>query len=346
MKIVCDDKIPFIRPALLQLADEVVFLPGRDIGPEDVQDADILVVRTRTRCDHHLLQGARVRLVVTATIGYDHFDTRWLESHDILWANCPGCNATSVGQYVLCSLLALQQERDFSLHEATVGIVGVGHVGTAVAAALDTAGVRRLLLCDPPRQLAGDAAPGHKEWCTMEQLQAEADVITFHTPLTRKGPFATEHLADEAFFSALRRQPVIINAARGGVVDEVALVGALDANRVREAIIDTWEHEPNPRRALLSRAFISTPHIAGYSADGKANATRMTLEHICHFLHRTMNFDIQPPALPADFIPSSDPVQLALQLYDPRDDSRRLRTHPESFESLRGNYPLRRESCI
>lgn len=344
MKIVCDDKIPFIRPSLEQLADEVVFMPGRDIRPEDVHDADILLVRTRTRCDHRLLKGSNVRLVVTATIGFDHIDTQWLENHGIQWANCPGCNATSVGQYVLCSLLAMEQERDFQLRNATVGIIGVGHVGTAVAAALESAGVSRLLLCDPPRELAGDMAPGNHGWSPLSQLQAEADVITFHTPLTQKGAFATEHLADEAFFSALHRQPVIINAARGGVVDELALISAMDTSRVREAIIDTWEHEPNARHALLSRAFIATPHIAGYSADGKANATRMVLEHICRFMGRAMDFDIQPPTLPADFVPASDPAQRALQLYDPRTDSRRLRTHPEAFERLRSDYPLRRES--
>lgn len=345
MKIVCDDKIPYILPALKELADEVVLLPGHEIGPEEVADAEILVIRTRTHCNHRLLKGSQVRLVVTATIGFDHIDTHWLENHGIQWANCPGCNATSVAQYILCSLLALQQDRTFRLQDATVGIVGVGHVGTAVAASLQAAGVGRLLLCDPPRQLVGDLCPEGLEWNSMSRLQAEADVITFHTPLTRKGPFATEHLADEAFFKSLHRRPVIINAARGGVVDESALICALDTSSVREAIIDTWEHEPNPRHALLSRAYICTPHIAGYSADGKMNATRMTLEHICHFLHRPMNFKIQPPSLPADFVPSADANQLALQLYDPRADSRRLRDNPEAFERLRNDYPLRRESC-
>jgi len=346
MKIVCDDKIPYIQPALKQLADEVLFKAGRDIGPEDVRDADILVVRTRTRCDHRLLKGSKVQLVVTATIGYDHIDTRWLENHGVLWANCPGCNATSVAQYVRNSLLALQQDRDFRLRDATVGIIGVGHVGTAVAQALEAAGVRRLLLNDPPREAAGEKAPYGRPWCPLAQLQTEADVITFHTPLTQKGPFATEHLADEAFFQALLRQPVIINAARGGVVDEVALIGAMDASRVREAVIDTWEHEPNPRRALLTRAFIATPHIAGYSADGKANATRMTLERICRFMGRDMDFDIVPPSLPADFVPASDADLLALQLYDPRADSRQLRARPEAFERLRSDYPLRRECYL
>ena len=344
MKIVCDDKIPFIRPAVEQLADEAVFKAGRDITAADVRDADILLVRTRTRCDSQLLQGSRVQLVVTATIGYDHLDTRWMEEHAIQWSNCPGCNATSVGQYVRNSLLALQQQRPFRLADATVGVVGVGHVGTAVVAALEAAGVKQLLLNDPPRQAAGETAPGGRHWCSLQQLQAEADVITFHTPLTQQGPFPTEHLADDAFFAALQHQPVIINAARGGVVDEEALLAAMQQGLVRDVIIDTWEHEPDVSRTLLERAFIATPHIAGYSADGKANATRMTLARVCHFLGRPMDFTILPPSLPEDFTPVTDPVQQALQLYDPRADSSRLKAEPTAFERLRGDYPLRRES--
>lgn len=342
MKIVCDDKIPYILPALRMLADEVTALPGSDICNADVTDADILVVRTRTRCDHRLLKHSKVRLVVTATIGFDHLDTRWLTSHGIEWHNCPGCNATSVGQYVRNSLLALQQERPFCLHEATVGIVGVGHVGTAVMEALHEAGVQHILLNDPPREEAGDTAPLGK-WNTLGQLQAEADVITLHTPLTTQGCHATHHLCDETFFNGLRRQPILINAARGGIVDEVALIAALERSRIREAIIDTWEHEPNIRRELLHKAFIGTPHIAGYSADGKANATRMALAHICRFLGKPMDFDIHPPTLPADIVLSKNPDERALQLYDPRRDSQQLKMRPETFEQLRGNYPLRRE---
>ena len=342
MKIVCDDKIPYILPALRMLADEVAVLPGRDICATDVADADILVVRTRTRCDHRLLKHSKVRLVVTATIGFDHLDTRWLTNHGIEWHNCPGCNATSVGQYVRNSLLALQQERPFSLRDATVGIIGVGHVGTAVLEALQEAGVQHILLNDPPREEAGDEAPCGK-WCALEQLQAEADVITLHTPLTTKGRHATHHLCDEAFFSGLRRQPILVNAARGGIVDEVALMAALERSCIREAIVDTWEHEPVIRRELLRKAFIGTPHIAGYSADGKANATRMALEHICRYLGRPMEFDIRPLPLPADIVLADDPGERALQLYDPRRDSQQLKMRPETFEQLRGNYPLRRE---
>lgn len=343
MKIVCDDKIPYIRPALLELADQVLFKPGKDITADDVRDADILVVRTRTKCDSRLLAGSRVFLVATATIGYDHLDTQWLESHGIAWANCPGCNASSVGQYVRNCLLQLQRQRGLQLKDATLGIIGVGHVGTAVLEAVQPLGLRKTLLFDPLRQALNDVAPGGLEWNSLQRLQEEADIITFHTPLTTEGPYPTLHMADDTFMRQLGRKPVIINAARGGVVDEEALLYALKEGRVSEAVIDTWEHEPDIRRDLLQQAFIATPHIAGYSADGKANATRRVLCHICRMLFRPMNFNIQPPALPASFRPSQDPEELALQLYDPLIDTRSLKEEPEAFERLRGNYPLRRE---
>ncbi len=343
MKIVVDDKIPYILPALHELADEVVAKAGSSITTADVVDADILVVRTRTRCNQALLANSRVRLIVTATIGFDHLDTAYLKAAGIEWHNCPGCNATSVAQYIRNSLWVLRQTCGLDLEKATIGIVGVGHVGTAVAEALTQAGLRRLLLNDPLCEARGEVAPCDSSWCTLEQIQAEADIVTFHTPLTRDGVAPTFHLADASFFQHLHKPIVLLNAARGGVVDEDALLQAMDEGKVSQAVIDTWEGEPNLRADLLQRAFIATPHIAGYSADGKANATRMTLATICQFLGRPMTFDIQPPALPA---PSSLPlgsVEQDLQLYDPRHDSMALKEHPEQFEHLRGHYPLRRE---
>lgn len=348
MKIVCDDKIPYIEPCLRALTDDVVMKPGRDITADDVRDAHILIVRTRTRCDASLLSGSKVFLVATATIGYDHLDTRWLESHGIAWANCPGCNASSVGQYVNSSLLQLQRQRGVDLKSCTLGIVGVGHVGTAVLRSVTEGkpgaplGLRRILLCDPPRQQAGDAAPEGYEWCSMERIREEADIITLHTPLTREGDYATWHLLDEHFFDGLRGR-ILINAARGGVVNERALLRAMNDGAVSDVVLDTWENEPHVDEELLRRAFIATPHIAGYSADGKANATRMTLRHVCHFFFRPMDFDIQPPSLPVDFRPSEDAEERALQLYDPLTDTQRLKAQPEGFEQQRSAYPLRRE---
>lgn len=331
MKAVVDDKIPYIKGQIEQLVDEVVYLPGGCIDREAVNAADILVVRTRTRCNHQLLQGSSVRLVVTATIGFDHLDTEYLQQAGIRWTNCPGCNATSVSQYVHNALECITSPGK------VVGVVGVGHVGRLVAADLQAAGYN-VLTCDPPRARK-ETDFNHT---SLEQLAACCDIITFHTPLTYEGQDATFHLADTTFLASLQRKPIIINSSRGEVVDNTALVQALDAGLVRAAIIDTWENEPDINRKLLQRAFIATPHIAGYSADGKANATRMTLQAIADFLHKPFTLNIQPTVLPAGFH-YGEVREGPLRLYDPRVDSDRLKAHPEDFEHLRGNYPLRRE---
>ena len=361
-KIVCDDKIPYIQPALRQLTDRLVLKPGQEIGPDDVRDAQFLVVRTRTRCDEHLLGGSSVLLVATATIGYDHLDTQWLSSHGIAWSNSPGCNASSVGQYVSCSLLQLKRRRGVDLSRSTLGVVGVGHVGTAVLKAVQPLGLKNILLCDPPKEAAGEAAPEGFAWSPLDRICREADIITFHTPLTHDGPAPTYHLADRRFFDALRPNPgrIIINAARGGVVDEQALLDAMDQGTVREAVIDTWEDEPDINPQLLRRAFVATPHIAGYSADGKANATRMSFEAVAGYLGLQVAFDVQPPAqtnaygtaassgiavapttAPAAMLPRPGSI---LWHYDPRHDSTLLKRDASGFEWQRGHYPLRREA--
>ncbi len=334
MKAIVDDKIPYIHGQIEQLVDTVTYLPGSEIGREDVRDADILIVRTRTHCNRQLLEGSSVRLVVTATIGYDHLDTDYLDQAGIQWTNCPGCNATSVAQYVRNSLLALQQDgmlpTDLSL--LTIGIVGVGHVGSHVKQEAERLGLN-ILCSDPPKGLT----------TTLEELAGRCDIITFHTPLTCEGEHATYHLADERFFNLLRRQPLIVNTSRGPVVDNLALVRALDCRQVSHAVVDVWEGEPHPLPALLERACIATPHIAGYSADGKANATRMTLKAVCQHLHQPFQLHIEPPSPPHPYAYGSV-TEGPLRLYDPRVDSQRLKAHPEHFEWLRGNYPLRREA--
>ena len=334
MKVIVDDKIPYIHEAISRIADEVVFLPGNAITADEVQDADALIVRTRTLCDRRLLDGSKVQFIATATIGFDHLDIEFLHEAGIQWTNCPGCNAGSVAQYIHSSLILLQQERGLSLSQSTLGIVGVGHVGSLVAEVGRKLGMK-VLLCDPPRAKRGDIG-----FIPLAELMNQADVITFHTPLVRDGEYPTVHMADEHFFSSLTRVPIIINTSRGDVIDEQALLSALEKGIIREAIIDVWEHEPNINLRLLNRVYLGTPHIAGYSADGKANATRMALEALCrHFKLCNCSFTITPPPAPANANPS-DP----LSLYDPRRDSRALKLNPEKFEQLRGNYPLRRET--
>ena len=340
MKIVVDDKIPYIREKLALLADDVVYLKGAEICAEDVHDADALIVRTRTHCDERLLAGSRVQFVATATIGFDHIDTDYMAKAGIYWTNCPGCNAGSVAQYLECSLLLLQQQKGLDLQHATIGIVGCGHVGSKVKLVAERLGMC-VLVCDPPLK-EKDANSHHltpNTFVPMDVIERDADVITFHVPLTHEGQYATWHLGNDDFFHCLSRVPYIINTSRGEVVDNEALLAALNEGRIRDAVIDVWEHEPLLSLELLKRVYVGTPHIAGYSADGKVNADNMVIDALCQHFGLQHPGAIKPPSLPVDILYTGDP----LQLYNPLDDSQKLKQHPENFESLRNNYPLRRE---
>ena len=376
MKLIIDDKIPFIRGQAERVADEVVYLPGSKIGPDDVRDADALIVRTRTHCNRQLLEGSRVRFIATATIGFDHLDTDYLNEAGIVWTNCPGCNATSVAQYVRNALIEAEREGIVKLSEASLGIVGYGHVGRAVCESLRPY-VKEILLNDPPLEneefllrQATQASPNvaerrmkdegfdvahepekrgtpdsslfthHSTFKSLTDLASSCDIISFHTPLTAEGPYPTFHLANEKFFQSLKRKPLLINAARGGVVDEAALLDAMDKGRVRQAIIDTWEGEPAINRALLSKVFIGTPHIAGYSADGKANATLMALRALVRWQSSLGSIDIEPMF---DIHPPLAQPERTGIFYSPTSDSNQLKESPQNFENLRGNYLLRRE---
>ena len=336
MKVIIDHKIPYIEEAIKKIADEVVFLPGHAFTKEVVKDADVLIVRTRTRCNRELLEGSQVKFIATATIGYDHIDTDYCAEAGIVWTNCPGCNAGSVEQYVHSVLLLLKRNKGLDLANSTIGIVGVGHVGSRVKHMAESLGMR-VLQNDPPR-----ADKGEQGFVDLETIAQECDVITFHTPLNREGKYATYHLAEEEFLFSLKRTPYIINSSRGEVVDTASLLAALSAGKVKDAIIDTWEYEPRISRELLSVAYLGTPHIAGYSADGKANATRMVLEALCRFFDIHADFDISLPELSvAEF--SEDKDEAHLQAYNPISDSERLKLTPDKFEWFRGNYPIRRE---
>lgn len=336
MKVIVDNKIPYIKGNIEKIADEVVYLPGHAFTKEEVKDADALIVRTRTLCNAELLEGSSVKFIATATIGFDHIDVDYCREAGIVWTNCPGCNAGSVEQYVHASLLLLKHHKGLDLKKAVLGIVGVGHVGKRVQRMAEALGMR-VLLNDPPREDSGE--PG---FVSLQTIAEESDVITFHTPLNREGKYKTFHLADAGFFSGLKRTPSIINSSRGEVVDASALLDALEEGKVKDAVIDTWEGEPDISLELLRKVFIGTPHIAGYSADGKANATRMSLEALCRYFGKTAEFSIAPPALPLKTY-SDDAEKAYLEVYNPMEDSARLKENPEKFEWFRGNYPLRRE---
>ena len=323
MKVIVDNKIPYIEGVIEKIADEVVYLPGGGFTKELVKDADALIVRTRTHCNRELLEGSQVKFIATATIGYDHIDTAYCQKAGIEWTNCPGCNAGSVEQYVCSALQLLSTKKGLDLKNATLGVIGVGHVGSRVVRMAESLGMR-VLKNDPPR-----ADKGESGFVGLETIARECDVITFHTPLIREGKYRTFHLADEDFFFGLHRTPFVINSSRGEVVDTASLLVALAAGRVKDVVIDTWEYEPMISRELMEVAFLATPHIAGYSADGKANATRMSLEALCRFFGIDADFQIYPQEGPDD--------------YDPTRDSEWLKKSPEKFEWFRGNYPVRRE---
>ncbi|MBO5251059.1 MAG: 4-phosphoerythronate dehydrogenase PdxB [Bacteroidaceae bacterium] len=336
MKVIVDNKIPYIKGIVEKIADEVVYLPGNAFTVQEVKDADALIIRTRTLCNRALLEGSKVKFIATATIGYDHIDTNYCRETGIVWTNCPGCNASSVEQYVHSVLLLLKREKGLQLREATLGVVGVGHVGSKVAAMAEALGMK-VLRNDPPREDEGEAG-----FVCLQTIARECDVITFHTPLNREGKYKTYHLANEDFFQSLERTPYLINSSRGEVVDTPALLSALEQGKVRDAIIDTWEKEPDIDLDLLRKAFIATPHIAGYSADGKANATRMALEALCRFFGKQVEFEVNPPALPEKNYSEDEEIAF-LEVYNPKRDSEWLKAEPEKFEWFRGNYPLRRE---
>ncbi|WP_294627602.1 4-phosphoerythronate dehydrogenase PdxB [uncultured Bacteroides sp.] len=338
MKIIIDDKIPYIKEAAREIADEVIYVPGKDFTPQLVRDADALIVRTRTHCNRELLEGSQVKFIATATIGFDHIDTDYCKQAGIKWTNAPGCNSASVAQYIQSSLLVWKAARNKKPDELTIGIIGVGNVGKKVAKIAQDLGMH-ILLNDPPRE----EKEGNHSFTSLHKIAEECDIITFHVPLYKEGKYKTFHLADENFFYSLKRQPLIINTSRGEVIETNALSDALDRQAVSDAIIDVWEHEPEIDRQLLEKVIIGTPHIAGYSADGKANATRMSLDALCQFFQITRKYEIKTPTPASPVIYAKSREEAILQIYNPTEDSNRLKDRPERFETLRGDYPLRRE---
>lgn len=338
MKVVIDDKIPYIKGILESMGVETLYISGSEINAGIVRDADALVIRTRTHCNRQLLEGSKVRFIATATIGFDHIDTEYCHQAGIVWRNAPGCNAASVAQYLQSVLILLKSQKGKKLDRMTMGIVGVGHVGSQVEKVARKWGMR-VLLNDLPRE----DAEGRRMFVSLNQIMEESDVISFHVPLIKEGKYKTFHLADTDFFHSLKRRPFIINTSRGSVIETGALLESLKSEMISDACIDVWENEPNINLDLLKNVFIGTPHIAGYSADGKSNATQMSLHFLCNFFGLEENFHISPPA-PADTkIQASSYEEALLKIYDPCWDSKMLKNNPRRFEYLRGNYPLRRE---
>ena len=344
MKIVADNTVPYLKGIAEPIAD-VTYLTSKEFTPEQIHNADALIVRSIDKCTRELLEGSQVKLITSATIGFDHIDTQYCEEAGITWKNSPGCNAVSVAQYILAGLIILSLVRKEKLQGKTIGIIGVGHVGKEVQK-LCTAFGLNVLLNDPPRT----EIEGQKEFVSLDTIAEQADIITFHTPLTKTGRYATFHLAGKDFFSKLKKNPWFINASRGAVHDTEALLQAYQTGKISEMIIDCWENEPTINLELLSHTTIATPHIAGFSADGKANGTRMCLEHIESFFH--LQFDkiknVVPPALEnpiidLDKFTENRIEQAVLKSFNPLYVDKMLRENPNKFEWYRNNYQHPRE---
>ena len=359
MRIVIDENIPVAE--LFARHGELTVLPGRNLVAADVQDADALIVRSITRVGPELLQASKVRFVGTCTIGTDHLDTAWLDAAGIGWSNAPGCNARSVVEYVLAALQVLAVRRQVQLSERRFGIVGVGEVGQRLANLLGGLGWQ-VLLCDPPRE-AGGKAPGvpglsDQEFVSLDELLERCDVICLHTPLTGQGRWPTRHLLSAARLKKLKSGSWLLNAGRGPVIDNAALLEQLQTRPDLAVVLDVWEHEPQVDPQLAALCELATPHIAGYSLDGKIRGTHMIYQAFCR--HFGLDAGVMPK-YPAAEIAAVDVgrsmtaerllEQLSLMFYQPGVDDAALRAtlalEPEqralAFDRLRREYRVRRE---
>ncbi len=365
MIIVADENIPLVQEAFGTLG-QVVTLPGRSITADVLRQtkAEVLIVRSVTGVGPELLRGSSVRFVGTATIGTDHLDLAFLKKEKIEFASAPGCNANSVAEYVIAALLFLARGKGFNLEGKSLGVIGVGNVGSRVATKAQALGMK-VLLNDPP--LA--RSTGEPRYLPLEALM-DADFLTLHVPLTREGLDATYQMVNEDFLARMRPDSILINTSRGLVVDEKALKVVLRNGRIAAAVLDVWEHEPSIDVQLLGLVALGTPHIAGYSLDGKVNGTFMVYQALCRYSglqpqwrpDEVLSNRKQPP-LSLDNVPQDiEEVQrtrqvedviggLVRQLYDIQKDDANLRKITELnaeergayFDRLRKEYPVRRE---
>lgn len=343
LKIVADKAIPFLEGVFDPYAD-MTYLPGDKIGPEDVRDADVLMVRTRTKCNADLLESSKVKFIATATIGTDHIDFPYCDSKGIVVRNAPGCNAGGVMEYVFSALYGLASRKSISLQGDTIGIIGVGHVGSLIERMGRALGFK-ILKCDPPRA----EAEGSFGFCDLEYLLQNSQIVTLHVPLDE----TTRGMADSEFFSLMQPGAFFINAARGEVVCDDALKAAIP--KLGPVIIDTWNHEPDIDLDLMDKVAIATPHIAGYSYQGKQNGTAAAVRAVAHYFGITELYEF----FPKTDLPENEAVKLELKdlnqgeiasvlqyNYPIFTDDFMLRLNPENFDKLRSEYNYRREVYI
>ncbi|MFV0522246.1 MAG: 4-phosphoerythronate dehydrogenase [Mangrovibacterium sp.] len=347
MKIVIDNKIPYIKGVLEPFA-KVLYCNGADIDNQLIKDADAIVIRTRTQCNSKLLESTSVKLIVTATIGFDHIDTDYCRKSHIKWVNAPGCNSSSVEQYVAAALVHIATKQKLKLSQLTIGIIGVGNVGSKIARIAKLLSMK-VLLNDPPRA----RKEGNDNFVSLEEIKQKSDIISLHVPLNKTGIDANFHLINEPFIHECTRHPFIINTCRGEVTDSIALINGMKTNRLQGLIIDCWENEPNINDELLELATIATPHIAGYSKDGKANGTSHSIQALSAFFNFGINnwkcINIEEPKTNEINLNGKDKTtqeivtEAILATYKIDEDSKLLQCNKSQFENLRGSYPVRRE---
>jgi len=347
IKIIADNKIPYLKGVLEPYAD-IEYYPGKMITSRIVKDADALFIRTRTKCNRDLLDGSNVKFITSATIGFDHIDTDYCKKQKIIWTNAPGCNSSSVQQYVASALVTLSRKHGFSLRNKTLGVIGVGHVGTKVVSLAEYLGIN-VLLNDPPR-IRNESPCG---FVTLEGILRDCDIITFHVPLNMSGEDKTYHMIDDKLLEQTNHDSFVINTSRGAVADTNALKNALKSGKIAGAVIDVWEGEPEIDNELLDLADIATAHIAGYSADGKANGTAMSVQAVSKFfnlgienwrpdnilLHDNTVISINNKTKSYEDIIA----EAVIATYNIMEDNKRMRQSPGTFEKQREDYPLRRE---
>ena len=347
IRILADDKIPFLEGVLEPIA-EIRYVPGHKINREMAQQADALIIRTRTKCNEELLKDTPVQFIGTATIGFDHIDTHYCEKNNIHWTNAKGCNSSSVQQYIAAALLKISSQFRFELKDKTLGIIGVGNVGSKVRKFAGIMGMN-VLLCDPPRA----RREGKSGFSLLGNVLRESDIITLHVPLNIVGEDKTYHLFTEKTFKKMRKGTWFINSSRGEVVDTLAIRTALNSGKFGGAVLDVWENEPDIDLDLMGSTFIATPHIAGYSTDGKANGTAMVVNSLSSFFDLPLKnwypVNVPLPITPLITIDSTgkkdeDVIREAvLYTYNIDEDDIKLRLSPADFEKQRGDYPLKRE---
>jgi len=350
VKIIADEAIPYLQLTAPE-AVEMIRLPSHHITKENIKDADALLIRTRTVCDSKLLASTRVRFIGTASIGFDHIDTEYCERNHIHWTNAPGSNSSAVQQYMGSALAAIAAARKIRLNEKTIGIIGVGNVGRKVEVLAKVMGMR-VLLNDPPLEAAG----GLKECTDFDTLLEQSDIVTLHVPLTSLGPYPTNGFINNEAFRRMKSDSVLINTSRGEVIDTPALKEAIRRKIIGAFVMDVWENEPVIETDIIEGCLIATPHIAGYSHDGKSNATRHVIRRLCEYFELPQSSWSQVilplsynKAIGLDKSTFPDPFSwmhsVFLSCYDIYKDDILLKQSPEKFDYLRNTYNFRRDYC-